>query len=88
MLNLIILGRLSRKSYELPRKMPIITVETNLSYTQFPENFGTELSKFTSETLDKPEEVKIYYLILSPIRPIQSTNKVVIYNFSELPSVW
>ncbi|EFX72336.1 hypothetical protein DAPPUDRAFT_93282 [Daphnia pulex] len=36
--------------------MPIITVETNLSYTQFPENFGPELSKFTSETLDKPEE--------------------------------
>nr|CAH0098799.1 unnamed protein product [Daphnia galeata] len=36
--------------------MPIITVETNLSYTQFPENFGPELSKFTSETLNKPEE--------------------------------
>jgi hypothetical protein len=40
--------------------MPIITVETNLSYTQFPENFGPELSKFTSETLDKPEEVRIF----------------------------
>ncbi len=37
--------------------MPIITVETNLKYEDIPEDFGQSLSKFTSETLDKPEEV-------------------------------
>ena len=38
--------------------MPIITVETNLKYEQLAEGFGPALSKFTSETLNKPEEVR------------------------------
>lgn len=37
--------------------MPIITVETNLRYDQLSKGFGPNLSKFTSETLIKPEEV-------------------------------
>lgn len=36
--------------------MPIITVETNLSYDHLSKDFGPALSKFTSETLNKPEE--------------------------------
>ncbi|KAI9556148.1 hypothetical protein GHT06_018722 [Daphnia sinensis] len=36
--------------------MPIVTVETNLTHAQLPEDFGPNLSRFTSETLNKPEE--------------------------------
>lgn len=38
--------------------MPFLTVETNLSFDDLPKDFGPSLSKFTSETLNKPEEVK------------------------------
>ena len=37
--------------------MPFITVETNLSYSDLPTDFGPALSKSSSEILDKPEEV-------------------------------
>ena len=43
--------------------MPIVTVETNLSYKSLPEDFGPSLSKFVGKTLDKPEEVN-YLLIV------------------------
>ena len=62
--------------------MPVIRVETNLSYSQIPENFGPELSKFTSETLNKPEDVRNILLPDS-----YSMNSELVYNFSELPSV-
>lgn len=38
--------------------MPIVTIETNLTYALLPEDFGPNLSRFTSETLNKPEEVR------------------------------
>ena len=45
------------RSVKHNNKMPIVTVETNLNYSDLPEDFGPSLSKFVAETLDKPEEV-------------------------------